>query len=441
MENDFLRFPDVPGASRLYPLSNEIRQQPTMEEIDMKRLSETRLRFYLLLISISLFTYIWIVPGSEAAAGPQSAAIKSTARLTSEDLSAFVDEYVAEHMDLAHAPGLVVTVVHQDGVLFSQGYGMADLKSGRPMTPQTNLRAGSVSKPVTALAVLQMAADGQMDLHAPVSQYLPGLPLEDAYGPAGTVAQFLTLKGGYPDTVVQSHAPTLQIWQPLDTYLQEHLPPRGLPPGIVHSYNSWEHALLGQAMANVSGVPFDQVMEDSLFRPLGMEHSSFTQPLPESIAANLASGYAFADGQYEEVPLDYVNLSPGIGLVTTADDMGRFMLALLNGGELNGEQLLDPAAVSGMLNRQEVVHPNSNGRTYGLSETTVAGRRVLYHDGNGIGFGNRMILAPEHQLGIFLSTNHRPLTTDISNTPAYRFMKDLSAALLEHYLPAPLPTA
>ena len=209
-----------------------------------------------------------------------------------------------------------------------------------------------------------------------------------------------------------------------------------LPPGKVHSYNSWDHALLGQALADVTGQPFDQVLDEVLFRPLGMAHSTFTQPLPGAIAANLATGYAYVDGQYEEVPLDYVNLSPGIALVTTAEDMGRFMLALLNGGVLDGRQVLDPAAAAGMLTRQEEVHPRSRGRTYGLSEVTLGGRQVLYQDGNGIGQGNRLILAPEHELGIFLSTNHRPLTGDISDSAAYRFMKDLSTALLERYLPA-----
>jgi CubicO group peptidase (beta-lactamase class C family) len=395
-----------------------------------------RLCVSLLLLPVLLVAGFLNVPGSEAAIGTQTTPNNFPEVLTTESLSAFVDDFVAEHMVPAHAPGLVVTVVYEGKVLLSKGYGLADLESERPMTPQTNLRAGSVSKPLTSLAVLQMAAEGQIDLDAPVSDYLPNLPLADAYGPAGTVSQFLTLKGGYPDTVLQTHSPALDGWQPLGDYLQHHLPPRVQPPGKVYSYSSWEHALLGQAMAEVVGKPFDQVMDVALFQPLGMTRTTFTQPLPGPVAANLATGYTFVDGRYEEVPLDFVNLSPGIAMVTTADDMGRFMLALLNGGVLDGRQVLAPASVAGMLNRQEELHPLSRGRTYGLSEVTLGDRQVLYHDGNGIGQGSRLILAPESGLGIFLSTNHRPLTGDISNTPAYRFMKDLSTALLEEYLPA-----
>lgn len=395
-----------------------------------------RLQLWSTLLFVLLFLVLTAVPSTEAASPRNHPPENNLEALSAESLAGFVDAFVAEKMTDAHAPGLVITVVSEGDVLLSQGYGLADQASRRPMTAQTNLRVGSVSKPVTSAAVLQLVAGGQMALDAPVSEYLPDLPLADGYGPAGSVAQMLTLKGGYPDKVLQSHAPTLAAWQPLDVYLQDNLPPRVLPPGKVHSYNSWEHALLGQAMAKVSGQPFPQVMDETLLQPLGMARSTFDQPLPDAVAANLASGYHFQDGAYQEVPLDYVNLSPGIALVTTGEDMGRFMLALLNNGVLDGRPVLAPATVAGMLQRQEPVHPLSRGRTYGFSEVTLAGHPVLYHDGNGIGFSNRIILDPEHRLGIFLSTNHRLLAPDLSHTAASIFIKDLSVALLEHYLPA-----
>ena len=197
MESHFLLFPDVPGNGRLYPLLNETRPNPYLEETGMKGLSATKSRFYLFLFSIFFLSAFLNVPNSRAAAGTKNAANQSPAHLTAADVTAFVDDYVAGQMAAAHAPGLVVTVVSRGEVLFSKGYGLADLESGRPMTANTNLRAGSVSKPLTSLAVLQLAANGQIALDAPVSDYLTSLALEDAYGPAGTVAQLLTLKGGY----------------------------------------------------------------------------------------------------------------------------------------------------------------------------------------------------------------------------------------------------
>lgn len=397
------------------------------------QMGKVTLRSVVLLLMAALF----LVQTARAEAGNVTeVAPEERVRPMAADMAAFIDQYVEEGMADAHAPGLVVTVVYGGEVVVAQGYGVADVETGRPMTARTNLRAGSVSKAVTSAGVLELAAGGRVSLEERMSAYLPGLLPEDGYGPAGTVAQFLTLQGGYADVVVETHAPTPEGWQPLDIFIEEQLPARVMPPGKVYSYSSWEHALLGRMMAEVTGKRFDEAMADLVFRPLGMEQSTFAQPLPGGIAANLAAGYAFDGGTYEEVPLDYVKLSPGIALVTTGKDMGRFMVALLNGGVLEGERVLAPETVEGMLQRQEGVHARSRGRTYGLSEITLGGQQALYHDGNGIGHGNRMILVPEHGLGIFLSTNHRPLAHDVSSTPAYTFMKGLGTALLKRYVPA-----
>lgn len=402
------------------------------------------------LIGLFLFLTVMLLltgTGATEAAGVKASAIEAgtlessvNEKLTQANVTAFVDQYVEREMEAAHAPGLIINVVYQGEVLLARGYGLADLETGRPMTAQANLRAGSASKPVTSAAVLQLASQGLVDLNRPVSDYITDLTLEDQYGPAPTVAQLLTLKGGYPDTVVGSHTEKLSQWSPLGEYLAEKLPARVLPPGKVHSYNSWEHALLGYMMEQVTGLPYDQAIAQHLLQPLGMTASTYTQPLPTDILDNLAAGYNYIGDGYEAVPLDYVRLSPGIALVTTGDDMGRFMMALLNDGRLDGDQVLDPSVSQGLLNRQEAVHAYSRGRTYGLSEVNLGGRQAIYHDGNGIGFGNRMILVPEHELGIFLSVNHRALAPDISNTPAYRFMKELSTALLARYLPTSTET-
>jgi CubicO group peptidase (beta-lactamase class C family) len=103
----------------------------------------------------------------------------------------------------------------------------------------------------------------------------------------------------------------MRIWQPLGPYLAENLPPRAIQPGRVYSYNSSEHALLGDAMEKVAGKLYDQVIGENLPGLLGMDRSTFTQPLPESFAVGLAAGYTYQDGGYEVVPLDYVKLPRG----------------------------------------------------------------------------------------------------------------------------------
>jgi CubicO group peptidase (beta-lactamase class C family) len=387
-----------------------------------------------LIILLAITTLLSATTITEAKPLPQIDGEDEVFALTQNDLQAFVEQYVNDHMADSHTPGLVITVVYQGEVLLAEGYGLADIEKGVPMTAQTHMRAGSVSKPITSTGILELAATGQINLNESLSAYVPELVFDDGFGPAPTLAQLLTLQGGYGDAVVGTHAPTLDQWLPLDVYLEENPPERFMPSGKVLSYTSWEHALLGYTMAEVSGQPFDLAMSQYLFEPLGMENSTFTQPLPAPIAENLATGYAY-DGDFQVVPLDYVQLTPGIGLVTTGEDMGRFMQALLNGGGFNRDHVLAPETISGMLQRQEALHENSRSRTYGFSEINISGRQAIYQDGNGIGHGNRMMLFPDQELGIFLSINHRILANDLTSTSAYAFMKNLSQAIVERYVP------
>ena len=222
-------------------------------------------------------------------------------------------------------------------------------------------------------AVLQLVEQGKIALDEPVSTYITDLPLEDRFGSASTVSQLLTLKGGYADTVLLSHSSSLEEWQPLDEYLAENLEPRAMPPGLVHSYSSWEHALLGYAVEQVSGQPYDlkgkagmiisnRIVDQNLFQPAGMTRTTFSQPLPQDILDNLAIGYNYAGGEYDVVPLDYVLLSPGIALVTTGEDMGRFMLALLNEGNLNGRQIMEAETAESLLRRALELGVDAPGR-------------------------------------------------------------------------------
>ncbi len=353
----------------------------------------------------------------------------------SESIESFVDQYVADGMQAAHVPGFAVVVVKDGKTLISKGYGYADLEQRIPMTPQTNLRAGSVSKPVVATAVMQLVDQGLVELDAPISRYIPDLELTDRFGQASTVAQLLTHQSGYTDADLLSHAPTLEEWQPLGEYLHDNLGPRDIQPGVM-AYSSRNTALLGYMIEKITGLPYDQAIARSLFDPLGMSKTTFTQPLPDEIRANLATGYFYQGGTYEIVPLDYVRSSPGIAMVTTAEDMGRLMQSLLNGGQFNGMQVLKAETTETLLTRQAAAHTYSRGKSYAFSENRLGGRQVLNHDGNGIGFGSRMILVPEHDLGIFISTNHRQTQFDANTqTPAFVFIRDLASAILEREVP------
>jgi len=358
--------------------------------------------------------------------------------LTPENLENFLDEFIPPEMETAHVPGLVITVVNRDEVLLSKGYGFSDIENQVPMTPLTNIRAGSVSKSVLATGVIRLVEQGVLDLDAPVSTYISDLKLDDEFGPASTVGQLLTHTSGYQDNLVRSHSPDINSGESLSEVLRADLPPRAFAPDTVSSYSDWNFSLLGYAIEGAADKPYEVVMDDLLFDPLGMENTTYEQPLPVDIFNNLAVGYGwnYSKNRFDTVPHDYVRMSPGIALVTNGDDMGAYLQMLLNNGSLRGNQILEDEALEMLLTRQGAAHPLSRGWSYGFVENTFSGRQVLYKDGNGIGFASRMVLMPDQDLGIFVSTNHRNLGEGFWPTQAAMMAtRTLVTAILENFVP------
>jgi CubicO group peptidase (beta-lactamase class C family) len=358
--------------------------------------------------------------------------------LTPENLENFLDEFVPLEMETAHVPGLVITVVRRDEVVLAKGYGFADLQNRIPMTPKTNIRAGSVSKSILATGVIKLVEQGVLEINAPVTDYISDLNLEDEFGSASTIGQLLTHMSGYPDNLVQSHSPDLDGWEPLGDVLGADLPPRAFAPGTVSAYSDWNFSLLGYAIEGATGKPYETVMVELLFNPIGMNSTTYIQPLPDEIFDNLATGYGWNYGKnrFDTVPHDFVRMSPGIALVTNVEDMGAYLRMFLNEGALDGNQLFGDETLALLLERQGAAHPLSRGWSYGFVENTFSGRRVLYKDGNGIGFASRVVLMPDQDLGIFVSTNHRNLGEGLWPTQAAMMAtRSLVSAILENFVP------
>ena len=358
--------------------------------------------------------------------------------ITPENLEKFLDEFIPPEMESAHVPGLVITVVRSDEVLLAKGYGYADLDNQVPMTPQTNIRAGSVSKSVLSTGVIRLVEQGFLDLDAPVSDYISDLDLEDEFGSASTIGQLLTHTSGYHEKVVRSHSPDLDGDETLKEVLHSDLPDRIFAPGTVSAYSDWNFSLLGYAIEGATGKPYETVLEEILFNPGGMKDTTYEQPLPNRIFGNLATGYGWNYPKYrvDIVPHDYVRMSPGIALVTNGQDMGTYLQMLLNDGMWKNNQILNDESLAMLLERQGAAHPLSRGWSYGFVENTISGRQVMYKDGNGIGFASRVVLMPKQDLGIFVSTNHRNLGEGLWLTQAAMMAtRTLVSAILENFVP------
>jgi CubicO group peptidase (beta-lactamase class C family) len=348
------------------------------------------------------------------------------------EVTAFLDGLIPGKLAELHIPGAVVVVVRDGRVLASRGFGVADLGSRSPVDPgRTVFRVGSVSKVVTAVAVMQLVERGAIRLDDDVNLHLRRFRLPETFAAPITVADLLRHTAGLDERHVGMHVRTPAEWVDLGDFLARRMPPRVLPPGEIIAYSDFGMSLAGFLVEEVEGRPFAASMQQLVLAPLGMRSSSFEQPPPPEIAARLATGYGYRGGRPKRYAYDLVEVSPAAALQSNGSDMAALMNALLDGGRVGEARILDPATVAAMLRRQVSHHPALRGRTFGFSEWLERGQRAVFHDGGMPGFTSRLFLLPEHRVGFFLATNGDQFSG------AAGLNRELTTAFLERYFPEP----
>lgn len=335
------------------------------------------------------------------------------------ELETFADVFFPTQMETLHIPGVVFVLVQDGRVVLAKGYGDADLADSISMSPDTTvMRIGSISKTFVATAVMQLVEQGKLDVHTDVNQYLTTFQLEDTYRKPVTLAHLLTHTAGFVDPPYVSNTDPAFV-QPLGPYLAKAMPPRTNRPGKVFLYSNHGYALAAYIVEEVSGLPFDQYVAENILNPLDMDQSGYliSPPLPE----NLATGYFYEQGEQLPQPVDYDSDYPAGSIVATADDMTRFMFAHLQDGCYEGACILQPATLAEMHQRQVETPYKGQAVTYGFTEGTGDGVRLIGHSGAIRGFGNIMDLLPEHNIGYFISFNEECHQTSACEIiPAFR---------------------
>lgn len=329
--------------------------------------------------------------------------------LAKDDVDTWLDGAVGSALQTTGIPGATVSVVADGKVLTARGYGMADTGTGetdaRRVDPERTLfRIGSVSKVVSATAIMQLVEKGDLDLDADVQQYLD-FDLDTPKGPV-TLRHLLTHTAGFEE-VIAGLIGTPGSEKTLREAVSEAPPAQVFTPGTTPAYSNYGATLAGYVAERVSGVPFADLLQQDVFDRAGMTSSSFAQPLPADLDARLAHGYP--DDSKPAVATEVVNAAPAGAMSATATDMARFMLAQL--GDLPDDQaLLQPDTLA------EMHRPALDGDDLG---TLVAGQRMdlaffddstpglaaFGHDGDTQVFHSAMRMFPEHDTGIFLSMN------------------------------------
>jgi len=322
-----------------------------------------------------------------------------------DSTSTALDSAVVAAMKQFSTPGAAVAVVRDGRIEHLAGYGCANIERGVAVDPQiTVFHVASVSKPFVALATLELAERGAVDLHTDVNRYLRGVKVPAGWNRPITLHDLLTHTAGFEESIVGYAARTPADVRPLGDFLAEKLPRRGWAPGDVTGYSNYGYALAGYVVESVARVSFADLVRDSVRRPLGMTRSSFAQPMPPGLARDAALSYRCTTTSCTPIPPDYRSAYPPGGLVTTAADMSRFMLAQL-GVPLDGKRVLSDSVLRLMHTRQFSLDPALPGLTYGFAEDTFLGEPSLSHAGGASGYSSFVVLVPERRLGVFLVAN------------------------------------
>jgi len=335
-------------------------------------------------------------PSSPADATPT---VGGSPSLTKENVDIWLDGLMPYALSTGDVAGAVVVVVRDGQVLTQRGFGYADVASRRVADPETTLfRTGSIGKLFTWTAVMQMVEAGRIDLDADVNRYLDfQIPAHDG-GPV-TMRHLMTHTAGFEernrDLIFNDENQILS----LGDYLKSWVPRRIFAAGTTPAYSNYGTALAGYVVERVSGVPFADYVEQRIFRPLGMRHATFRQPVPGNLSPMLANGYFRASG--EPGRFEFTSATPAGSLSLSGADMARFMIAHLDGGA----GLMRPQTAQLMQNNPTTILPHLNRMHLGFFETNINGRRVIGHLGDTALFHGAMHLFPDERVGLYVVVN------------------------------------
>jgi CubicO group peptidase (beta-lactamase class C family) len=358
----------------------------------------------------------------------ESASASSGHPLDSQDLEAWLDgllPYALKNGDIA---GGVVAVVKDGNILLQKGFGYADVGRQIPMDPvRTLIRAGSTSKLFTWTAVMQLVEQGKLDLNRNVDDYLD-FKISPAAGKSITLLDLMNHRAGFEEGLKDILATDPKRLESTQIYLKRHPRPLLFPPGTVPAYSNYGAALAGYIVERVSGEPFERYVDQHIFEPLGMMHTTFDQPLPARFKDAISHGYRTAS--MPPVPYELVMTAPAGSLATTADDMARFMIAQLNQGRMGDVEILKSQTARLMQSPSETALPGFSTMAHGFFYESRNGRTLIGHGGDTVVFHTEFDLLPEEHVGIFYNFNSRGRDSSV-----YGLRKALLDRFMDRYFP------
>lgn len=338
------------------------------------------------LVAILLAGATWTSPRAHQAAPPDFSALEGVVR---KELAA------------ANVPGAAVAVVHEGRVVYARGFGVANVETGEPMRPEMLFRLGSTTKMITAAAVVLLAEQGRLSLTEPISRYIPNL--HPSIGRL-TAHQLLSHQSGILDEAPMfgSHddgamKTEIESWT-ADKFFAE--------PGEIYSYSNPGYWLAGRLAEAVGGRPFADQVAETIFTPLGMTRSTFRPTL--AMTYPLAQGHEIADGKPRIIRPAADNSAswPAGSIFSNVMDLTRWMMAVVDSGQIGGEQVLPPGLFATLLSPRVQVPGTLVPYGYGVQLGHTWGTElVVEHGGSRAGYGSTIRMMSSRRLGVVVLAN------------------------------------
>lgn len=298
-------------------------------------------------------------------------------------------------------PAVSIAIVEGDQIRFQRGYGMADIENFVPAKAATVYRIASTSKALTAVAAMQLAEKGKLDLDAPVQKYAPSFPVKNF---TVTTRQLLAHLGGIRHYRRGEGERTNRYDTLTDALSIFKDDPLDFEPGTRYGYTTFGYTLLGAVIEGASGMRYEDYMRENVYKPAGMQNTQ-TDDL-YAIIPNRARGYtprvyARFDGNVRNpVLMDSSYKIPGGGLVSTVEDLVRFAIAVQKG------VLIKRETFEQMATGQKTRDGRETGYGYGWYTGGIGDlKEVVWHGGVQAGFTGSLYIIPKERFALAIQTN------------------------------------
>jgi serine beta-lactamase-like protein LACTB len=345
-------------------------------------------------LCLSVLTFLLIAAASHAARGQE-------AKLSPEKRTR-IEAAVSAFMASTHVPGVSVGVVENGEYEWGGGFGFADLENKVPASEQTLFRLASISKPLTATAAMELWERGKLDLDAPVQKYCPAFPQKpwpiSTRQVMGHLAGIRHYKSGSQDDPEVGNTKHFDdpIKGGLDFFENEPLLSQ---PGTKFRYSTQGYTLVGCVIEGAAGAKYADFVRQNVFAPAGMEHTQvddrfaiipYRTRFYQKSQAGAVENADFLDSSYK---------IPGGGWLSSAEDMGRFEVAILN------DKLIRCATRDLMWTPLKTSDGSNNHYGLGWGSADEAGVAVVGHTGGQQGTSTAFLLAPAQRTGVVVLTN------------------------------------